>query len=117
MHLSVARYNNNRQRKNNKYGGVTIYAKPYEVANKSTGEVFEMLKGKSSGGKITVTVTEMSKEWQRKSGDTHKVTVFGIGSAIYKARKGGYAYAMKRKRNMNNGGVSMKDLLTVLASK
>ena len=113
----MARYNNNRQRKNNKYGGVTIYAKPYEVVNKSTGEMFEMLKGKSSGGKITVTVTEMSKDWQKKSGDTHKVTVFGIGSAIYKARKGGYAYAMKRKRSMNNGGVSMKDLLTVLASK
>ena len=48
MLLNVARYNNNRQRKNNKYGGVTIYAKPYEVANRSTGEVFEMLKGVKS---------------------------------------------------------------------
>jgi hypothetical protein len=116
MLLNVGRNYNNRQRKNNRYGGITIYAKPYEVANRSTGQVFEMLKGKSSGGKITCTVTEMSSDWTKKSGDTHKITVFGIGSAIYKARKSGYAYAMRRKRNMN-GGVSMKDLLTVLASK
>lgn len=117
MHLNVGRYNSNRQRKNNKYGGVTVYVSPHEVANRSTGEVFEMLKGKSSGGKITVTVTEMSRDWQKKSGNTHKVTVFGIGSAIYKARKGGYAYAMRRNRNRNSNGISMKDLLTVLASK
>lgn len=116
MLLNVGRNYNNRQRKNNRYGGITIYAKPYEVANRSTGQVFEMLKGKSSGGKITCTVTEMSSDWTKKSGDIYKITVFGIGLAIYKARKSGYAYVMRRKCNMN-GGVSMKDLLIVLVSK
>lgn len=113
----MGRYNNNRPRKNNKYGGITLYAKPFEATNRSTGEVFTMLKGKSVSGKITCTATQMSKDWQKQSGDSWKITVFGVGKAIYKARRAGYASAMKRRNRTQNSNISMKDLLTVLASK
>lgn len=81
----MARRGNDRKA-NAQFGGIAFYMMPYKGKNGKT-----YWKGKSKNGALTITMFEINSEFGE-----YRVEVFGIGSALYNAKKGAYKYGAKK---------------------